>query len=708
MKKILLTGLFLTAINVFAQQVETKDHLTCKHNYLLNKICAEQGIDFENHPDRVAYELYTQKFAQEYKEKHTRAVPYIIPVVFHIVHAGGAENISDAQVYDALAILNRDYRKLNADTSNVVNPFKSLVADCEIEFRLAQKDALGNCVSGITRTFSAETFIGETDMVDAVNKNLNNSTTNSNNIRFPRNKYLNIWICANPAGAAGYTNTPSNFTPSKYDGIWISYAYFGSIGTSSVTTSRALTHEVGHWLNLSHVWGNSNNPGVSCGDDNVGDTPETKGYTSCNLTTNDVCNPGTDENVQNYMEYAYCSRMFTIGQKTRMHAALNSSTASRNNLHTAANLIATGTDGNDILCAAAFTSDKTVICQGDSVTFSDNSYHGVTGWNWNFTGGTPSTATTDEATVTYNAPGTYAVSLTADNGSSSVSTTTNAYVTVLPSAGVALPFSEGFEGLTSIPSADWFVENPDGGSTSAWQVSTQAAYTGSKSVKLNNSANVADGNKDSFTSTTIDLSGMTSVDFNFKVAYRQKTSTNNDMLRVYVSNNCGKTWSVKKQLNGATLAGTNAPGTSAFAPTTQTQWMHVDVTNITSTFFTSDFRFKFEFTSDLGNNIFIDDINIYATGTQSTEEQNTNPFGMVVYPNPVTSNANISFSLKETANTEIFVSDILGKRILNLKNENMSNGKHNVELNAGSLATGVYFVTIRSGNITYTQKLAVQ
>src|SRR3982750_4595750 len=102
----------------------------------------------------------------------------------------------------------------------------------------------------------------------------------------------------------------------------------GSIGTGTPNGSRTITHEAGHWFNLKHLWGSTNQPQVACGDDNVTDTPETQGTLSCNLSLS-ICNPPIIENVQNYMDYSYCNYMFTEGQKTRMRAAATSATASR-------------------------------------------------------------------------------------------------------------------------------------------------------------------------------------------------------------------------------------------------------------------------------------------------------------------------------------------------------------------------------------------
>ena len=129
---------------------------------------------FEEHPSLKAQFLADEKAAEEadfiafqngYKEGDRRAMPpvYTIPVVFHILHEGGPENISDAQIHDQMRILNEDYRKLNVDISAVVPSFTAIAADCEIQFRLAQKDPSGNCTNGIDRIFSSETNVGDDD-----------------------------------------------------------------------------------------------------------------------------------------------------------------------------------------------------------------------------------------------------------------------------------------------------------------------------------------------------------------------------------------------------------------------------------------------------------------------------------------------------------------------------------------------------------------
>ena len=137
---------------------------------------------------------------------------YVIPVVFHIIHNNGQENISDAQVFDAVRILNEDFNRLNPDRVNVRQEFQSIIADVGIQFRLATKDPEGVCTNGITRTVSELTNDGTEEMKALIN--------------WPRNKYLNVWVAASADGAAA---SPSAFFSSLLSAV-------GSVGSSSLST----------------------------------------------------------------------------------------------------------------------------------------------------------------------------------------------------------------------------------------------------------------------------------------------------------------------------------------------------------------------------------------------------------------------------------------------------------------------------------------
>ncbi len=662
---------------------------------------------FEKHPSmRLLYEKKQEALERDYqeyienKESHPEAkagTVYTIPVVFHILHQNGIENISYDQVLDAVAILNRDFRLQNTDAGSVVAGFSGVPADAEIEFALATKAPNGDCFNGITRTESPLTFDGSSGF-DQVQEIVDHNDVYQG--LWPGDEYLNIFVAADIGGAAGYTFNPSggSLGTSMANGIWIQHTYVGSIETASIFRSRSLTHEVGHWLNLSHPWGGNNNPGVSCGTDGVADTPQTMGWTSCNLSGT-TCD-GNLDNVENYMEYSYCSKMFTPGQVDRMRIAITSSTGGRNNLWTTSNLNATGANGPLTLCKANFAADELVICEGDVVNFIDDSYHNVTGWNWSFAGGSPSSSTVQNPSITYNTEGTYAVTLQASDGSSTVTETKTAYITVLPAVGRLAPIQEGFESISSIPTTDWFVENPDG--SFGWAITTAAAATGSKSIRvLNNGSNA--GNKDEFVSNTIDLSSVSTVTLSFKYAFAKRNTSNSDILQVWASSDCGATWSLRKNISSASLPTAPVQGGS-FTPTAS-QWTTVDITNLTSVFWTSNFRFKITFTSGGGNNIYVDDINI-DTSTDIDDLNSISQFN--VYPNPTTDVANIEFQLNQPQDVEIQIMDVVGKLVSSEMHSGLASGEQRLSIDVGTFPQGMYLIRMVAGNSELTRRLMVE
>ena len=667
----------------------------CGHNHLRDHLIDEvPGFEQQYTQDRNNLESFTRDFIEhQYDQSQAqRGGNYIIPVVFHVVHQYGVENISDEQIYDALRILNDDYQLGNTDTSFVVSSFKSVIANVGVEFRLAQRDPQGNCHPGITRTVAASTYDGDYDMVGDI-QDVHGA--------WASNRYLNVFVCSNAAGAAGYTQLPGNWPPanSGYAGIWLGHNYVGSIGTGSPNRSRALTHEVGHWLNLSHCWGPNNNPGnsASCSDDDqVSDTPNTIGWQSCNLTGT-TCN--SLDNVQNYMEYSYCSRMFTEGQKQRMVTALNSGTGGRSNLWTTNNLNFTGVSNTPSLCETDFTITNTVICVGDTVQFTDATYNAATTWDWTFQGGAPATSTTQDPFVSYSTPGVYDVTLTASDGSTSDTKNRTQYITVLPSVGTYGPVSEGFEAGGTIPNATWFQDNPDGGNT--WQITNSAAYDGDYSIKMTNFNNT-DGAKDYFDSRTHDLYLASAASITFNYAYKQRNATNLDRLKVYASRDCGQTWSLRKQMTGAQLSPTGNFQNSAYTPNSQSDWGYVEVTNL-SLYLVPNFRYRFEFESDGGNNCFIDNINLNIT--YGLEDHNPAVERFTVYPNPLQDNSVVDFTLNSSEQVQIEVLDVVGKQVKALHSGRLAAGQHKMDINLAQYPAGVYFVRLTAGDQSTTRKV---
>ncbi|MFN9324985.1 MAG: M43 family zinc metalloprotease [Flavobacteriales bacterium] len=644
-----------------------------------------------------AAEAELEAFTRAFEGAPKGGTAYIIPVVFHIIHNNGPENISDEQVFDAMRVLNDDFNRLNTDWQNVNDAFLGIVANVGVEFRLARKDPQGNCTKGITRTVSTLTNDGSQTMKDL--------------IQWPRNKYLNVWVAASADGAAGYTYRPSAVAnwPAG-DGIVLLHNYTGCIGTSSPSRSRTLTHEVGHWINLAHTWGNSNEPGLAsnCSDDDgVSDTPNTIGWTTCNVN-GATCGSPVD-NVENSMEYSYCSKMFTEGQKTRMLAALNSGTAQRNQLWTANNLTATGVGIDPVLCAAEFSGTAQTICAGTTETYTDQSFHGVTSRTWDFPGGTPSSSTDAEATVTYTTPGVYQVGLTVSDGTNTLNTTANNYITVLADPGMPAPFTEGFEPMSSFPSEMWTAVNPNGDNT--FVPTTAAAYSGNQSVRIINTASMS-GRKDELVSSTFDMSDAEDVTISFRYAYARRSAANDDILRFYVSANCGATWSLRKTLrasNTSTNVLVTAPNTTAsFVPNGPDQWGYSIIDNVSTSFHSSSFRFKFELESNGGNNVYIDDININGMPVGLAETLSNAGGALVLMPNPATDVAQAIFEATGKDRVSVDLLDVTGRLVREAFQGQLGTGQQRVEIQLGGLQGGIYFVRVVQGGRSEVARLVVR
>ncbi len=318
---------------------------------------------------------------------HKRAV-VSIPVVFHVVYNTTAQNVSDAQIQSQLTVLNADFRKLNSDITSVPSVFAGLAADCEIQFCLAQQDPTGLATTGIIRKSTTTTSFSTNDAVKY-------TAQGGDNI-WDRNKYLNIWVCNLSGGVLGYAQFPGGAAAT--DGVVITYTGFGTLGTAAApyNKGRTATHEVGHWLNLFHIWGDD---GTACtGSDLVSDTPNQadENY-GCPTFPQVSCSNGTNGDLfMNYMDYTNdaCMYMFTAGQKTRV-SALFAAGGSRASLATSigCNAPSVATCGN-----ASGLSSSSITTTGATISWTAVS--GATSYNVQYKLSTATTWTTLTASTT--------------------------------------------------------------------------------------------------------------------------------------------------------------------------------------------------------------------------------------------------------------------------------------------------------------------
>jgi hypothetical protein len=254
-------------------------------------------------------EKQVQQLIRLQKANGTLREAVTIPIVFHVLYNNAAENISEAQIMSQLTVLQEDFNKQNSDYTNTPSEFASLVADVGINFVLATEDPNGNPHSGITRTqTSKSSFSANDDM---------KFNSRGGHDAWPTGQYLNYWVCDLGSTLLGYAQFPGG--PADTDGVVCHYKYTGT-GAEGATApydlGRTATHEVGHWLNLRHIWGDA-----TCGDDLVGDTPsQLKSSGGCPNHPQNSCT--SNDMFMNYMDYTNdgCMYMFSEGQKERVLA----------------------------------------------------------------------------------------------------------------------------------------------------------------------------------------------------------------------------------------------------------------------------------------------------------------------------------------------------------------------------------------------------
>jgi len=697
----------IAAFTLSSSAIAQAPHV-CGTDHERQRLIAEDPNYLER---EAAYHAEIARFIEENKTQRGREEVLTIPIVFHILHQKGTENISNEQILDQVAILNRDFRKLNTDQNLVISEFQSLIGDVKVEFSLPTKDPFGNCHNGIDRIQSVGTFIGD----DRFKRN-----------QWPRERYFNVWIAKQMRdGVAGYAYYPDATTGflQIFDGIMQLANYTGSIGISSANNSRTLTHEAGHWINLAHPWGNTNDPGVICGDDGVEDTPFTEGWNFCpSPAASAVCDPDIRENYQNYMDYSYCSYMFTVGQVERMRAALASTTGERSNLWTEANLTLTGVaEGSQASCApeADFyavvgTNLNTptvpfnpLSCTATNVRFMDNSTRAIsTTWEWTFQDGTPATSTARNPTVTFGSPGWKRVTLTVGNaqGTTSKSDENAVYISNQDEAWQA-PVGESFENNSGI----WpYIDNNHDINHTFWQRYTGAGTTGNNCVRLNsgernpfniiNPENVQD--IDDLISPNLTLQGLSSATLSFFYSYSTLTTdlaNVTEKLEIFSSTDCGRTWQTRTTIAGQNLI-TNG------ASTGPGNWVARNI-SLPQSVLTSNVRFRFRFTSsEFSGDLYIDDITIGAPVGIEGVSGNTI---LNLFPNPTNDQFTLQVLGMESSSTNVMVQDLRGAVVYqNIFAPQAGNG---IELSARAidLAEGMYLLRVSNEAGTSTQKLIV-
>lgn len=694
--KFLLTALFLGINTMFAFSQTKETVIRCETVKYMQEVQMQDPEFLKRQAElEKQIEQYTQQVNanKSTNATSTQRVKRIIPIVFHVFHNGGPENISKQRILEQVEILNKDFQRLNTDT-NETNPiYKSIAANCDIEFRLAKIDPNGNCTDGIVRVKTDLTYNAD-DNIKALS-------------RWPNNKYFNVWVVEtiSTSQVGGVVLGRSQFPGGSdlTDGVLLKATVTGNTTTFN-NYGRTLTHEIGHSLNLRHIWGDA-----LCGNDFVADTPpHAEANSGCPNNKVSTCVSGNViEMTENYMDYTdgSCQNMFSLGQKTRMDAVWNSTTNGRNNLYSSANLIATGTNDGYVANACAPVAEfyrKQEICSGTSAVFSDASYNAdVIAWEWTFEGGVPSTSTAASPIVQYPNAGTYDVKLKVTSAGGVDSIVKTNFMRVFETVSTKVP-----PFTLDMQDPNFFNENTvnAGSNKKNWEL-VNTGYNSSSSVAMKYFG-VSDGQINDLLLPTINFKGTTSPKVTFNYAYARRTNLSEDNLTLSFSRNCGVSFNNLFNKGGADLA-TTANSTSSFVPNSDSQWATAEV--LLDSYTNEDNAFiRFRATnSGPGSNIYID--NIVFTVATGIDDFIANNLNLTIAPNPFETSTNVKFYLVNEANVQISLVDLLGREVQSIESSRLNAGDHNIVLNTNNeINAGIYLLKLKVNGTEKTEKVVIK
>lgn len=640
-------GLFLT-LSLAAQRncatMEVLDRLQSEDPTLLNRI--------------EAIERHTEAYVNNgLRQRET----IVIPVVVHVVYYDSRENITNAQIQSQIDVLNEDFRALNQEIPFVPNEFSSVIGDVEIEFCLADTDPNGNATNGITRKQSNRRSWGTNDFVKR--------SSRGGVDPWDVSQYLNIWVCNIGNGILGYAQFPGG--PASTDGVVIDYRYMGRGGSAvrPYDKGRTATHEVGHWLNLRHIWGDA-----SCGNDFVSDTPthDRANYGCPTYPHYSLCSGSPLEMTMNYMDYTedQCMFMFSDGQAARMQAVLAPG-GFRASLRNSAGCSSAG--GNN---GGGGPNPEPEVCSVPGGLNASNITINSATLNWNAVSGAQSynIRLRQVGTSTWSTGNTTTTSISATGLSSNTpyefQVQTNCTST-----------SSAFSGSSTFTTQEEVVGPPSGGEC------------GDNFENNDSKLNAAEIPVNATVKALIALPN----DGDWYV-FQNTSSTPN--IEVTLTN-LPKDYDIRLLRGNSTLKTSSRAGTADELITYNT--------TVVSTYYlyVSGYRGAFDSENCYDLKVTLSS-NRFRTGSEvesfDTDLKLVNE--LVIFPNPASTELLVDVPVTEEVSTQMVVYDLAGKMVLQ-KTDALSKGNTQTRLNVSQLPNGVYLLRVQNGDYIANQKFVI-
>lgn len=635
------------------------------------------------------------------------AITYI-PVVFHIV-MNNPGFISDAQVQAQLDTLNHDFFGANSDSIKIPSYFKSLFGKSNIQFCLARRTPDGEATNGIVRKITSKNTFA---LDDGVKHSFSGGSDS-----WDTDRYLNVWICTLATDMLGYASFPDDEFPDD-QGVVIDFRVLPGGSFSRFNEGKTLTHEIGHYFNLYHIWGDDG--GLCNGSDFIDDTPNQADATYGNfkgVKTDDCTSTGNGIMYQNYMDYTDDVNlvMFTPDQATRMQSALSFYRSSLLSSNGCQPVVLNNFDAQlkslnqptQRLCNPAFTPQVTIRNRGSQVLTSlqistsiDNGP--VNSFQW--TGSVP---TYSSVTVSLNnlttTPGvhTLMVFLSNPNNNSDQEPINDTLRMKFQYITAISQLTEGFES-TMFPPAGWDVLNPDNALT--WERVSSISRSGNASARMNNFDYDGVGQPDDLRLPPVTLPNLIDSAFlSFHVASASFTDLNTpgnpwDTLEVLISQDCGNSYTSVYKKWGKELATEYTATTLPFFPMSS-QWRK-DSINLSSYIGADNLLIAFRNTTGFENNLYLDDVHLRTV----LVNPNLKAQGLLVTPNPVRGNMVVQFYPEPSDLQSIQVYNSAGQKVNEIVIGVNGAGTY-YSFNMSSYPKGMYMVRIVFRDRVTTKKL---